>query len=286
MTKAGKNRGQAGGLITIDTPRRIALADYNPDDTGGLSRAEAEAAMPDLESRLQRIQDLLYGAAHQAVLVILQGMDTSGKDGTIKHVMASVNPTGCQVWEFKQPSAEELAHDYLWRVHRLVPPKGILGIFNRSHYEDVLVVRVHELVPREVWRERYDQINQFERMLARNGTILLKFYLHISKDEQKRRLLDREKDVDTAWKLSLGDWEERAYWDAYQKAYEDALGKCGTAWAPWYIIPANAKWYRNYLVARALVECLEPLTETWTEELRARGKEALRQITEARAHEK
>jgi len=284
MAKSGK--AHQGGIAVIGSPRKVALADHDPADTGGLSRADAEAAMPGLEDRLRAIQDLLYGAAHRAVLVILQGMDTSGKDGTVKHVMAQVNPTGCQVWDFKRPSAEELAHDFLWRVHRLTPPKGVLGIFNRSHYEDVLVVRVHELVPREVWRGRYGQINDFERILARNGTVILKFFLHISKDEQKRRLLDREREADTAWKLSLGDWEERAYWDAYREAYEDALGKCGTPWAPWHIVPADHKWYRNYAIARALAERLEPLTATWTEELRARGKEALRQIRDANAHEK
>jgi PPK2 family polyphosphate:nucleotide phosphotransferase len=213
-------------------------------------------------------------------------MDTSGKDGTVKHVMATLNPMGCQAWGFKQPTAEELAHDFLWRVHKRAPPKGVLGIFNRSHYEDVLVVRVHRLVPREVWRGRYERINNFERMLTQEGTVILKFFLHISKDEQKRRLLAREQDPDTAWKLSLADWEERAYWDAYQEAYEDALGKCGTPWAPWRIIPADHKWFRNYTVARTIVERLEPLTHQWIEELRERGRQALQELEEAHAHEK
>ncbi len=175
----------------IDTPRKVSLDDYDPADTGGLDKAQARKEMRELEARLAAQQELLYGAAQHAVLVVLQGMDTSGKDGTIKHVMRSVNPAGCQVWYFKEPTPNELAHDFLWRVHQRTPARGMLGIFNRSHYEDVLVVRVHRLVPHEVWEQRYDQINDFERMLTANNTILLKFFLHISKDEQEHRLLAR-----------------------------------------------------------------------------------------------
>jgi PPK2 family polyphosphate:nucleotide phosphotransferase len=230
MEEIVDQKGQLASSRIIAAPRTLSLADYDPDDTSGMTHDEVTASMPRLEERIQRLQDLLYGAARQAVLVVLQGMDTSGKDGTIKHVMRVVNPTGCQVWDFKQPTPEELAHDFLWRVHKLTPAKGVLGIFNRSHYEDVLVARVHQLVPPAVWEQRYEQINDFERMLAYNGTQILKFFLHISKVEQKQRLLDREKEVDKAWKLSLGDWEERAYWDAYQQTYAArwaAAGRCG-----------------------------------------------------------
>jgi PPK2 family polyphosphate:nucleotide phosphotransferase len=280
--------GQTGEAVSsriIDAPRTVTLADYDPSDTGGITHGEAKAQLPALEERIRRLQDLLYGAARQAVLIILQGMDTSGKDGTVRHVMSLVNPTSCQVWDFKQPTPVELTHDFLWRVHKLTPAKGVLAIFNRSHYEDVLVVRVHHLVPQAVWEQRYAQINNFERMLTQNGTVILKFFLHISKDEQKQRLLDREKDVDKAWKLSLGDWEERAYWDAYQQAYADVLGRCGTAWAPWQIVPANHKWYRNYVVARAIVERLEPLAHPWSDDLERHGRQTLEQIHDAHAHQ-
>jgi len=273
-------------LGIVATPQQVSLARYDPADTGGISRDEAEARLPQLEERLRRLQDALYGAARQAVLIVLQGMDTSGKDGTIKHVMATVNPASCSVSSFKQPSAEELAHDFLWRIHTRAPAKGVIGIFNRSHYEDVLVVRIHNLVPADVWEQRYAQINAFEQMLAQNGTILLKFFLHISKDEQKQRLLAREQDPRDWWKLSLDDWQERAYWDAYQQAYEDALGRCAAPWAPWFIVPANHKWYRNYIVAKTLVERLTPYEARWRAELDERGKAALKAIHDAHAHER
>jgi PPK2 family polyphosphate:nucleotide phosphotransferase len=231
------------------------------------------------------LQELLYGAAHQSVLIILQGLDTSGKDGTIKHVMSQINPIGCHAWAFKVPTAEELSHDFLWRVHQRTPARGMFAIFNRSHYEDVLVVRVHNLVPEDVWRKRYEQINHFEHLLAQNDTIICKFFLHISKDEQKRRLLAREQNPDKSWKLSLADWQERAYWDAYQEAYADALGRCGTPWAPWQIIPANKKWYRNFAIARALVERLTPYQQRWQQELRERGKAELEKIRADHVHD-
>jgi PPK2 family polyphosphate:nucleotide phosphotransferase len=201
----------------------------------------------------------LYGAAQQGVLIVLQGMDTSGKDGTITHVMAPINPQGCIVTSFKQPTPADLAHDFLWRVHPHAPARGMLAIFNRSHYEDVLVVRVHNLVPKAVWRERYDAINRFEHLLATNGTIILKFFLHISKNEQEERLLAREEDKTKAWKLSATDWAERERWDDYQEAYEDALSKCSTAHAPWYIVPANRKWYRDWAVTHILLDAFERL---------------------------
>lgn len=266
----------------LDAPRAISLGDFDPGDTGGMDKDTAEGELAKLEKRLTDQQDLLYGAAENAVLVVLQGLDTSGKDGTIKHVMASVNPAGCQVWSFKQPTPEELAHDFLWRVHRRTPGKGVLGIFNRSHYEDVLVVRVHDLVPRDVWKRRYEQINAFEHTLAQSGTIILKFFLHISKKVQEERLLAREQEIDKAWKLSVDDWREREYWDEYQKAYEDALGRCGTEEAPWYVVPADKKWYRNLFIARAIVERLEPDERRWKHALEARGKRALEELREYR----
>ncbi len=192
-------------------------------------------------------------------LIVLQAMDTGGKDGTIRHVFEGVNPQGVKVTSFKAPTSEELDHDYLWRVHRLMPGMGEIMIFNRSHYEDVLVVRVHELVPADVWRRRYDQINHFERMLGEEGTTILKFYLNIDQDEQKQRLQARLDDPDKRWKFNVGDLQERQLWSKYIKAYEDVLSKTSTEWAPWYIVPANHKWYRNLVVATTIVETLQSL---------------------------
>lgn len=269
----------------IDSPHAIKLDELDPNDTGGLHKDDATDRTPPLEAQLARLQEVLYGANQHAVLIILQGMDTAGKDGTVKHVMGVVNPMGCQAWSFKQPTQEELSHDFLWRVHKLAPPRGVLGIFNRSQYEDVLVARVHGLVPTKVWEDRYEQINHFEQMLAKNNTIILKFFLHISKDEQEQRLLAREKDPDKSWKLSVGDWEERAYWDAYQEAYQDAIGKCGTAHAPWFIIPSNKKWYRNYLIAQTIVDYLSPHSQQWEDDLQEQGKRALAAIRTAHVHD-
>ncbi len=186
-------------------------------------------------------------------------MDTGGKDGTIRHVMSRLNPSGCRVKAFKVPTAEELEHDFLWRVHQAVPPRGDFGIFNRSHYEDVIVVRVHGLKPRSVWEARYDQINAFERHLVENDVTILKFFLHISKDEQKKRIEQRIKDPTKRWKLAPSDFEERKFWNDYQRAYEDALNRCSTKWAPWFIIPADKKWYRNLAVSQIMVEALESM---------------------------
>ncbi len=269
----------------IDSPRNVDLSDYDPDDTDGVKHKEADALQAKLEAKLQRQQELLYGAGKQSVLVVLQGMDTAGKDGTIKHVMNGVNPAGCHVWNFKVPTPEELAHDFLWRVHQRTPANGMMAIFNRSHYEDVLVVRVHNLVPKEVWHERYDLINNFEHLLAHNNTIIFKFFLHISKDEQRQRLLAREDDADKAWKLSVADWQERKYWDDYQAAYADALGKCGTHWAPWYIVPANKKWYRNLFILQTLTERLASFEKDWSAELEERGKQELAALHAANVHD-
>jgi PPK2 family polyphosphate:nucleotide phosphotransferase len=227
----------------------------------------------------------MYAAGKNSVLMILQGMDTSGKDGAIRAVMANLNPQGCRVESFKVPTSHELAHDFLWRIHRVTPELGIFGVFNRSHYEDVLVVRVHELVPEEVWKGRYDQINHFESLLASSGTIVLKFFLHISKEEQEERLRAREEEVGKAWKLSAGDWREREHWDAYQAAYEDALSKCSTDAAPWYIVPADRKWFRNLAITETLVETLRPYRDSWKEALAAMSRARLAELAAYRAEQ-
>jgi PPK2 family polyphosphate:nucleotide phosphotransferase len=246
--------------MLIKPGTKVNLKDYDPDDTGGFrSEEETEGPLQDYLAELDKLQRLLYAENRRALLIVLQGMDTSGKDGTVRKVMHGLTPLGVEVKAFKAPNQEELAHDFLWRVHRAVPPRGYIGIFNRSHYEDVLVVRVHELVPRKVWKGRYEQINQFEKMLVKNDVLVLKFFLHISKDEQRRRLEARLTDPTRYWKFSLKDVEERHYWSAYRKAYEAALTRCSTQSAPWYVVPANHKWYRNLAVARVVVETLREL---------------------------
>jgi PPK2 family polyphosphate:nucleotide phosphotransferase len=239
---------------------KVALKKHDPDDTGPYACAEeADEALKKQLEQLSRLQNLLYAENRRALLIVLQGMDTSGKDGTIRHVMSGLSPQGVQVKPFKSPTEEELAHDFLWRVHKEVPRHGFIGIFNRSHYEDVLVVRVHDLVPRKVWKNRYEQINQFERMLVKNNVIILKFFLHISKAEQKSRLEQRLADPTRYWKFSTQDLKEREYWSAYRKAYEDVLTRCSTKWAPWRVVPSNHKWYRNLVVAEAIVQTLSEL---------------------------
>jgi len=262
----------------IKAGTNVKLADYDPDSTPGINEGEADEHLAKLSKKLGDLQELLFAARQNSVLIVLQGMDTSGKDGTIKRVMQDVNPQSCRVESFKVPSEVERSHDYLWRVHNVVPARGMLTIFNRSHYEDVVVVRVHDLVPESVWKLRYDQINDFERLLAENATIVLKFFLHISRNEQKERLLAREQDTEKAWKLSAGDWKERHYWDDYIAAYEDAIGRCSTDYAPWHIIPANKKWFRNVAVADAIVHALKPYREKWEESLSELAKEKLAEL--------
>jgi PPK2 family polyphosphate:nucleotide phosphotransferase len=238
----------------------VRLADIDPDESEHYQRKKDVA--DELKRHRDRISDLqarLYGEQQRSLLIVLQAMDTGGKDGTIKGVFAGVNPQGCQVWSFKAPSNEEAAHDFLWRYHQKAPSKGMIHIFNRSHYEDVLIVRVKELVPEPVWRPRYEAINQFEYALTTDGVTVLKFFLHISRDEQKRRLESRLQDPDKRWKFSSSDLKERAYWDDYQAAFEDAVNRCSTPYAPWYVVPANKKWYRNLVVARTIADTLEAL---------------------------
>jgi len=241
--------------------RRIDWGQFDPDDHSAFA-GDKQAALAKTESlvnELERLQELLYAEHKHKLLIVLQGMDTAGKDGTIRHVFDGANPQGVRVASFKVPTHEELAHDFLWRVHKQTPGAGEIVIFNRSHYEDVLVVRVHGLVSRADCRRRYADINSFEQMLVNEGTTILKFFLHIDKAEQKRRLEERLVEKDKQWKFNPGDLKERARWRDYMRAYEDALSATNTAAAPWYIIPANRKWYRNLLISRILVECLKGL---------------------------
>jgi PPK2 family polyphosphate:nucleotide phosphotransferase len=245
--------------LRVEPGTRLRLAKRDLGETLGWDREPAEVETEAQLERLAELQDRLWAEADHAVLVVLQGIDAAGKDGTIKKVMTAFNPQGSPVTSFKVPSTEELAHDYLWRVHKATPRKGEIGIFNRSHYEDVLVVRVHELVPESVWSARYDHINAFERHLAENGTTILKFFLAIDKDEQRERFQARYDDPTKRWKFSMGDLEERERWDAYRDAFEDALSKTSTDVAPWYLIPANRKWFRNLAVATILADTIADL---------------------------
>jgi len=249
------------------------LADVSESPPKNFSRDEAQKELANLGDELFTLQDLLWGARTHAVLVVLQGRDTAGKDGAIKHVVGFLNPRGVHVTSFGVPTTEEREHDFLWRVHRNAPRFGEFAIFNRSHYEDVLVVRVHNLAPKEIWGERFGHIRDFEELLVEHRTIVLKFFLHISKDEQKKRLLDREQDPRTAWKLNAGDWQEREKWDEYTDAYEDAISRTATKRAPWRIVPADAKWYRNLVIARTIVEELRPYKKVWQEKLDRVGVE-------------
>ena len=257
--------------MSVDTYRvhpksSISLADIDPDDTGDVATKEEGKALLKVErKRIRDLQERLFAERRQSLLVILQATDTGGKDGTIKDVFKGVNPQGCRVWPFKEPTPEELDHDFLWRYHEKTPRDGLITIFNRSHYEDVLVVRVKDLVPKAVWSRRYDAINDFERMLTANGTRILKFYLHISKEEQRKRLQARLDDPEKHWKFSVGDLDDRARWTAYQRAFEDAINCCTTAEAPWYVIPANHKWYRNLAIARIVAGTLDEMDPQFPE---------------------
>jgi len=246
--------------LTVPPGEKLCLKDFDSSYCGGITNKKKVQA--ELAKNIEVLTDLgyrLYAENRRALLLVLQGMDTSGKDGTIRHAMKGFNPQSCQVTSFKQPSIAELDHDFLWRIARAMPGKGNIGIFNRSHYEDVLIVRVHNLVPKSEWRTRYERINLFEQMSHQGGTSVVKVFLHISKEEQRKRLQSRLDDPQKRWKFSKADLAEREYWNDYQKAYNEALTRCNTEHAPWYIVPADKKWYRNLAISRILRRTLEKM---------------------------
>jgi PPK2 family polyphosphate:nucleotide phosphotransferase len=250
----------------VEPGETVSLAEHDPADTASYDgRAEADADLAGLVERIADLQARLYAEEARSLLVVLQGIDAAGKDSTVAHVFRGTNPQGCRVYSFKEPSTDEAAHDFLWRYHQHTPGKGMIHVFNRSHYEDVLVVRVKELVPAERWASRYDSINDFERMLAREGTTILKFFLHISKDAQLERFRERLERTDKHYKFSANDVRERRNWDAYQEAYEQALTATSTDWAPWHVIPSDHKWFRNLVVARSVAGTLSAMDPRWPE---------------------
>jgi len=261
---------------------RVRLNDISADPPKGMTRAKADKRLEALGEELFELQDSMFGAKVRSVLVVLQGRDSAGKDGSIKHVVGFLNPRGVNVVSFGVPTAEEREHDFLWRVHRHAPRKGEFAIFNRSHYEDVLVVRVHGLAPKSLWQERYGHIRDFEELLAEHSTIVLKYFLHITKKEQEQRLLEREEQPDTAWKLNPNDWRERDHWDAYTQAYEDAISKTAAKHAPWIVVPANAKWYRNLVIAESIAEALRAHRKDWMRKLEEMGETGRKELAEYR----
>ncbi|MBL8059176.1 MAG: polyphosphate kinase 2 family protein [Chthonomonas sp.] len=267
----------------VDGSKSIRLSEIPTNSDGGLSKEIAEKQTKALGDRLGELADLMYFAGQHPLLVILQGMDTSGKDGTIRFLLQHLNAQGTSVASFKVPTPRELSQDFLWRCHQDTPRRGAITIFNRSHYEDVLVVRVHSLTPEERWRKRYGHIRAFEDLLSDNETIITKFFLHISKEEQEERLLAREKETEKAWKLSAGDWKEREYWQDYQDAYEDAINKTSSPEAPWFVVPSDRKWFRNLAIVEALVQALERHEEGWMEKLEKIGTEAKAELAEYRS---
>jgi PPK2 family polyphosphate:nucleotide phosphotransferase len=269
---------QRGGKVRLD--------DISCEPPRGITKEQAQERLQALGEEMFALQDAMWGARINGLLIVLQGRDSAGKDGAIKHVAGYLNPRGVNVTSFAAPTLEERQHDFLWRVHKRAPRLGEVAIFNRSHYEDVLVVRVRGLAPKKVWKERYGHIADFEELLAEHGTIVLKFFLHISKKEQKKRLLEREKSPETAWKLNPNDWVERDYWDDYTEAYEDAISKTAAPHAPWIVVPANAKWYRNLAVAEAVVDALRGHRKGWRKTLERMGREARAGLAAYRAQRK
>lgn len=246
-------------IVTAGLDHKIKLSKIDSDDTGGITKAKALDKFFELREKLSELQQVLYAEHRRSLLLIFQAMDTGGKDGAIKCLCRGLNPAGLEVRNFKTPSQAEIDHDFLWRAHKATPGKGMIGLWNRSHYEDVLIVRVHKLVPKKVWKARYDQINRFEEILTENGTTIVKFMLHISKAEQKKRLQARLELPDKRWKFSVNDLKERALWSQYQKAYEDAINSCATDWAPWHVVPANHKWARNLFIADLVLRVLKKM---------------------------
>ncbi|MFL5307594.1 MAG: PPK2 family polyphosphate kinase [Polyangia bacterium] len=272
--------------IKLDGSRRVRLDDVDPADTAGVEKGEAHERTARFGDELAELENLLTYAGTHALLVVLQGRDASGKDGSIRKILEYTNVQNAYVKAFKVPTEEERGHDFLWRVHAAVPRKGYMALFNRSHYEDVLAARVHRLVPDHVWRARYDQINGFEQLLLDANVIVLKFCLHISRDEQYDRLRAREKDPRTAWKLNPEDWREIPLWDEMTVAYEDLLARCATRDAPWYVVPADKKWFRNLAIMERLVLTLRPYRKVWLETLRDMGKSAMKEIRALRSQAK
>jgi PPK2 family polyphosphate:nucleotide phosphotransferase len=267
---------------TVKPGGKVSIKQLETESPDAINRAKGEVAFAELASELGELQELLFAAGTHSLLVIFQGMDTSGKDGATKDVFREVSPSGCRVVSFGVPTEEELAHDFLWRIHQKTPARGQVVVFNRSQYEDVLVVRVHDLAPKEVWSKRYDQINAFEKLLSDTNTIVLKFFLHVSREEQEERLLKREQDPVKSWKLSVGDWKERTRWPDYQNAYEDVLNKCSTAHAPWHVIPADQKWFRNLAISEIVVTELRKYRDDWESHLTLLSKTQAAALAEAR----
>jgi PPK2 family polyphosphate:nucleotide phosphotransferase len=244
----------------VEPGKKLKLSKLPTDDKGDFK--DRDDAAPGTEknlAKLDALQEVLYAESKRSILIVLQAMDAGGKDGAIRHIFSGVNPQGCSVTSFKSPSTLERAHDFLWRVHDACPARGMIGIFNRSHYEDVLIVRVHNLVPKDVWSKRYDHINNFEKMLADEGTTILKFFLHISKDEQKQRFQARLDDKDKCWKFNVGDLAERKKWDDYMEAFEEALEKTSTKHAPWYVVPSDRKWFRNWVISDTIARTMKAM---------------------------
>ena len=267
----------------IDKPEKFKLSDIDPGDSAGLAidKDEAKTMLQDSIQKLSDYQDKLYAQDRWAVLAVFQAMDAAGKDGVIKHVMSGINPQGCQVFSFKAPSSHELDHDFMWRTTISMPERGRIGIFNRSYYEAVIVERVKAIASPEEVVSRYPHINDFELLLTQSQTIVAKFFLHITAETQRERLLARQEEVEKWWKLSLGDWQEREYWDAYMEAYQAAIAATSTPAAPWYVVPSDRKWFRNLAVAEALAETLRPLRDGWQTALRERGEAELALLREA-----
>lgn len=238
---------------------KIRLPKIDPDQTGGMSKKEAWTRFHELRNEISLLQEKLFAEHERSLLILFQAMDTGGKDGALKALCFGLNPAGLEVARFKTPTQTELDHDFLWRAHKVTPNKGMIGIWNRSHYEDVLIVRVHKLVPKKIWKARYDQINRFEEILTKNGTTILKFMLHISKDEQRKRLKARIEDPKKRWKFSTSDLRERPFWTDYEKAYEDAINCCSTNFAPWYVVPANHKWARDFAIVEVVLRTLKKM---------------------------
>ncbi|MCD6576770.1 MAG: polyphosphate kinase 2 family protein [Anaerolineaceae bacterium] len=254
-------------VYQVKENKNISLNKYDPNDTKlwKSDKKGAKKAMKDLRKELIKLQQLLYAEHKHKILIVLQAMDSGGKDGTIRSIFKGVNPQGVHVASFKVPTPEEIGHDYLWRIHKQTPKNGEIVIFNRSHYEDVLVVRVHQLVSEKVWEKRYEHIRNFERTLTEEGTIILKFFLHISKDEQKKRFIERIENPEKQWKFKIKDIDERKLWDDYMQAYEDALVKTSTKYAPWYVIPANRNWYRDFVIIKIITETMNELKMSYPE---------------------